>query len=132
MNQKLHHTFSNISSNQEFSINDVIKELERVKDCHERPFRKNVGELSSLLDGNKTISNNIYNVDIPMLIEIHNACLVAKSMKEHGVETLMLNSGQDMRHQVLAQANKKNCPEIMADNSMCSRINPREYQRKLL
>jgi len=123
MAQGVHHSFSNISADQTYRLDDVISELKRVRGCYFDAVKRDFELASNCLDQNQLIESYISFQSTGNFLEYQNAYVVAQKMKEKGQETIVLNPKRSLTDQVLALADPKDFPGAM--------LYPLSYKKKL-
>ena len=104
MSPSIHSSFSNVHADQTYSIDQIITELQRMRD----------NRLKALSEEFERVQNGIandeplfpYNHSFQNLEETHNAYFIAKEMKRSGITNIKLNPAKDMNSQILAQADQ--------------------------
>ena len=123
MRQEVHDTFAYVCANQTFAIDDLMKELARVRDNLLDAVRREIERASSDIAANNPALIPHDKTDLLIRIaEYHNAYLALKQKKEKGETEIVLNPGKNLTYQILAQANHE---------KMQYRLNPSRYQEKL-
>lgn len=133
MSQNLHSTFSNLSANQEFALDDVIQELKRLRGCHMDALKSSVKIFESAIESNTVLPTRT-GLEFNPKGEIwgyHNAVLVAESMKEHGVKTLTLNPKHSLVDQMFSLTSSGVCDKKIVSELYVARSNAVQALRQI-
>lgn len=116
MGSYVHHSFKSVSSKndkQVFDINDVIRALEETVEADVKLVRKFASSLKKSSDKDSYLSNTAFVVrDTAEMAKVGNALIAARSMKENGIDSLLLDPRYKMWTQVLEQTNEETCPDL--------------------
>ncbi len=105
VNSTVHQTFSAISANQDFDLDDVIQQLKKLHGDNSHLFKKYFNALTDGMEKGEPVEHNEYSVRrLESLVKCHNAIIVAESMKKTGATTITLNPKKELMDQVIARA----------------------------
>lgn len=100
----MHTSFSNLAADQDFLLDDVIKELARLRECNFASLKRHFEKVTAAVES-KTPEFLRYGDSqrTDRLVNLHNALLIAQSLKEKGEATIKLNPKKDLVDQLLVK-----------------------------
>ena len=115
MGSYIHPSFnamSAVNDKQLFAIDGVIRSLEETNQDNIKLVKAFARSLAKSPDQQKFTRNELNIHDSAEIAMVANALTAARSMKENGVEALLLNAKFKLWTQVLEQTNKDTCSDL--------------------
>jgi hypothetical protein len=119
MHPNVHRSFSNISANQTYDMDDVLSELKRSRSCWLDGLKSSFDVASKAAENCVSISNFYLNPSnsARLFLHYHNAVVVAENLKKSGVTTVVMNPRKDLCDQIIAMATRENCSKVNLSDS---------------
>ena len=122
MKTEIHQSFRSISAKQSYKLDEIIKELKRIRDSYTVALDRDVLKLIKAAEENTpmlvTSNQSLYS----KAIEHQNAIVVAQSLMDKGQTEIVLNPEKELTHQILAMADMKEMNYL---------FKPSDYKAKL-
>lgn len=104
--KNIHHEFNSIPLKQDFAIDEVISGLEKRVEFTLDMAKKRLERIEKDIEAGKHLEGYDAGFGFKDVVNANNALVLARVLKESGVETLRLDPAKSLTEQVLAEKDK--------------------------